>query len=188
MALDVGLFHFINRGTANPLFDGIMPFVTRGDVVQGVLLLAGGAVLVFAYRSRDPQRVRRAWRAVLLAVAAVVICELLTGHVIRPWIARPRPPRALGPEEVRLLVGLGGSYSFPSAHAHNTAAVAVVLAGYDRRLTWPAVGYAALVAYSRVYVGVHFPLDVLAGSLLGGVVGYALQRRFLREPELCVTG
>ncbi len=76
-------------------------------------------------------------------------------------------------ENVRLLVGRKSGYGFPSNHAANMAALAFSLGMFfPRRLPWLA-GAAALVAYSRVYVGVHYPLDVASGFMLGIIIGVA---------------
>ncbi len=89
---------------------------------------------------------------------------------------RPRPCQneALK-EEVRLLVPCGSGYSFTSNHATNHFALAVFFAGtlgvFFKRWRWLLFLWAALVAYAQVYVGVHYPLDVAAGALLGMTIG-----------------
>ena len=66
--------------------------------------------------------------------------------------------------------------SFPSGHAMTAFATAVVVGALHPRLRWPALGLAALVALSRVYLGVHFALDVLAGAALGTAIGLVVVR------------
>ncbi|MBN2565943.1 MAG: phosphatase PAP2 family protein, partial [Candidatus Eisenbacteria bacterium] len=78
---------------------------------------------------------------------------------------------ALSAEECRLLVGASSAKSFPSAHASNSFAMATVASWGYRRLAVLFYIVAALVAYSRIYVGLHYPLDSLAGALLGVLVG-----------------
>ncbi|HKJ87416.1 MAG TPA: phosphatase PAP2 family protein, partial [Gammaproteobacteria bacterium] len=109
---------------------------------------------------------------------------LLSG-VVKDLVARPRPCDAL--EGVRMLVGCGGAFSFPSAHASNIFAAMVPLAVRVKR-AWPAfIALAFTVAYSRVYVGAHYPSDVLAGTVLGTAVAVGfllLEKRYggpLRE-------
>ena len=79
----------------------------------------------------------------------------------------PRPCNALS--DVRLLVGCTKSFSFPSGHATNAFAVATYLS-YNYRRYFPCFFFmAVIIAYSRIYVGVHYPLDVASGALVGGI-------------------
>ncbi len=174
MAWDEGLLRLINQTTANRFCDAVMPWLTRGDVVRYTLAGVGVGLLVHAVWRGDRPQLQRAGLTVLLSLLAVALCETLGSHLIRPWVARPRPPRCL--PDVRLLVSLGPSFSFPSAHAANTAAVGTVVGRAYPRLAVPLLGFAAVIAYSRVYVGVHHPFDVVAGAALGVLVGALLSR------------
>lgn len=168
MGLDTLLFRLVNALSANPLFDALMPFLTQGERNAAVLVaLALGA----AWAGR---REGRGWRLVLVAGAAFGLGELLGSNLLKPLVARPRPPVVL--DGVRLLVGVGPSASFPSAHAVSSAAVASAIAW--ARPGWApwVLSYAAVIAYSRVYVGVHYPGDVLGGALLGMALAWALWR------------
>lgn len=131
------------------------------------------------------------WRGrlfVLGMVLAVALTDILCAQVLKPLIARVRPCVAL--EGVRLLAGIKTSWSMPSNHAANTAAAATIVGFCYRRWLWLAVPIAALVAYSRVYVGVHYPLDVLLGAVIGvSVAAFVMiaidavtKRRNLKKP------
>jgi undecaprenyl-diphosphatase len=76
--------------------------------------------------------------------------------------------------DIRLLVGCGGGYSFPSSHAVNNFGVATLLALYYRRAAPWVFGWAVLVALSRPAVGVHYPSDAAAGAAVGLALGYLL--------------
>ena len=84
--------------------------------------------------------------------------------VLKPLVDRSRPPEAIGLEAVG---SVPGSASFPSGHAMSAFAVAAAIAVLSPRLRWPVLGVAAVIAFSRVYLGVHFWLDVLVGAVLG---------------------
>lgn len=172
--MDLLLFRLVNQASANPLYDAIFPFLTRGRVVMSVIV--GGLLLVlgWALARREPEHIRRALLAMLVVGVAVALSELLGSQLLKPLVGRPRPPLHYGLEQVRLLVPLGPSLSFPSAHAANTAAFAVGLSRAFPALTRPSFAFAAAIAYSRVYVGVHHVSDVLAGALLGGVLAAGL--------------
>jgi undecaprenyl-diphosphatase len=72
---------------------------------------------------------------------------------------------------VYLLVSCGSGFSFPSSHAVNNFAGALVLAFFIPHIKWWFFGYAAIVAFSRVYIGVHYPSDVIGGSIIGLLIG-----------------
>jgi undecaprenyl-diphosphatase len=110
---------------------------------------------------------RRPWFLVAL-VTAVLSADLLS-LALRQWIGRERPPLVY--PEPRPLVRLPDTGAFPSGHASAAFAGATVLAWSSRRLALPSYLLAAAIAWSRVYLGVHWPLDVLGGALLGTLVG-----------------
>lgn len=106
------------------------------------------------------------------AVAAAVFMANLASVALKEVVDRPRPPLRL--PQIEPLVGTPESASFPSGHAAISFAAAVVLCAALPRL-WPVfLGLAAAVAFSRPYVGVHYPSDVVAGAVLGALVATAL--------------
>ena len=125
---------------------------------------------------------RRGWW-VLLAVAVVILCtDQLSAHVCKPLFHRLRP--CFNPELeglVHLPKGLpGGQYGFVSSHAANTFGVAAFLTaalrkGY-RSVGWWLYAWALVSSYSRIYIGVHYPGDILAGAVLGVLVGLIIWR------------
>ena len=104
--------------------------------------------------------------------AAILIAESLSGG-LKEWIERDRP--AVADPEPETLVELPVTYSFPSGHATVSFACATVLALAVPRLAWPLFALATLISFSRVYVGVHYPFDVLAGAVLGVAIAIALR-------------
>jgi undecaprenyl-diphosphatase len=128
---------------------------------------------------------RRPWFFVALVTATLAADGL--SLLLRQWIGRDRPPLVYA--EPRPLVGLPHSGAFPSGHAATAFAAATVIAWASRRLAIPVYVLATLVAWSRVYVGVHWPLDVIGGAVLGTLVAIALlrlleaPRRSLRAPQ-----
>jgi undecaprenyl-diphosphatase len=104
--------------------------------------------------------------------AAILLAESCSAALKR-WFERARPPVADPLPES--LVETPATYSFPSGHATVSFACATVLALAVPRLAVPLYALAVLISFSRVYVGVHFPLDVLAGAVLGIAIAIALR-------------
>ena len=122
---------------------------------------------------------RRPWLVARVAVT-ILIAEMVSG-LLKPWVGRDRPP--LADPEPETLVRLPSTYSFPSGHSTVAFACATVLALAVPRLAVPLYLLATVIAFSRVYVGVHYPLDVVAGAALGVGIAFAVRAagRFLRR-------
>jgi membrane-associated phospholipid phosphatase len=131
-----------------------------------------GAVLALIWR--------RPWLLVLLLAADFVADGL--SLALRQAIGRDRPPLVY--PEPKALVAVPHTGAFPSGHASSAFACATVLAWASPRLRAPALVLAAAIAWSRVYVGVHWPLDVLGGAVLGVLVATALLKLVANPPRL----
>jgi len=159
LAADAALRAWLTT-THTPWLDAIM--WTAGMAGQaGFVWVIIAAVAV----RRRPNLAPQLWQLVL----AIVLCSVLVDYVIKPAIARARPFDAI--EAVRVVGYRPVTYSFPSGHAASACAGAfVVTLMLPRARAW-LWGLAALIACSRVYIGVHYPLDILCGALVGLAVG-----------------
>ena len=113
---------------------------------------------------------------VLFFIFSIVVSDLASSRLIKYHVKRLRPCHTEHvAERLDMLVSCGGKYSFTSSHACNHFAMAAfiffTLGVLFRRIRWPVMGWAALIAFAQVYVGVHYPLDVIAGGLLGTMIG-----------------
>ncbi|MGN0224191.1 MAG: phosphatase PAP2 family protein [Muribaculaceae bacterium] len=126
---------------------------------------------------------RYSWKAALLFLVAIAltitITDQLCASIIRPLFERMRPANPDEPlsQVIHVVNGYrGGPYGFPSCHAANSFALATFLALMRRRWLFGAVVFlwAALNAYSRLYLGVHFAGDLIVGAIIGSIVGFGL--------------
>lgn len=154
--MDTYFFLLINHGLQNSFFDIAMPFLTH----KGYLLFIA---IISPLFFKD-------WRKgiliFILGAAGYIIADN-SGDILKDIFARLRPCRTL--QDVRLLVNCPKSFSFPSGHASTSFAMASIIGHLFRRAAVPAFLLAALVAFSRIYVGVHYPADVIGGAVWGGV-------------------
>jgi undecaprenyl-diphosphatase len=129
---------------------------------------------------------RRAIIPVLQIAAASGLTDAFGARIVKPLIGRMRPCFALPHEQVRLLVEVSNVGSMPSLHSANAFAVATVVTLTVPRLGFVTFPLAALIALSRVGVGVHWPTDVVAGAVFGVSIGalivFASRRLLLRVP------
>lgn len=167
-AVDVWGFLAINRAGQNPLFDLLMPVLS--DKRAALLPGAVAALALLTWRGR------RAAAVLLVAGLAVGLSDGGT-TLLKELFQRVRPCHVL--PDVHLLVGCGRSLSLPSNHAANMFALAAVawMTLIPGRTVLTAL--AAAVAYSRVYLGVHYPGDVIVGAAWGGLVGWVVSVGYL---------
>ena len=160
-SIDTALFRFANQSLVNPVFDWLMRKLA-GDPRFIPVLLGVAALLLW-------KGGRRGRVFVILLALTIILGDTLVCNTIKNAVGRLRPCAALA--DTRLLVGFGLAGSMPSSHAANWFAAAMVAFIFYRRSWRVMVPAAALVGFSRIYDGVHYPSDVLAGAILGG--GYA---------------
>lgn len=172
MNFDIEVFRFINTGMTSPLLDSVMTFVTDKMNFFGAVIVAAALIWILGKRQD---------RIGLVVLVLLVISSDLVANALKHYFTRLRPCHVL--EGARILVGCGKAFSMPSSHAVNIFAAMVFLTARYRKL-WPVfLSIAVIVAYSRVYVGAHYPTDVLAGAALGTVMAlvfYSGERGYLR--------
>jgi membrane-associated phospholipid phosphatase len=129
--------------------------------VKAPLIVAAGGLADIRARRRNPA-------AAVCAGSSALIAAALAG-VVKELVDRVRP--ALADPTLGALVATPTSPSFPSGHTTTAFAAAVAVGVLHPRLRWPLVALAALVGLSRIYLGVHYTFDVLAGAALGTAIG-----------------
>ena len=156
--LDSAIFGYVNQTLANPFFDLLFPLITE----EKNWIVPLFVFYFFLFRIDW----KRALLALTITVIGLVVTDVISAQFLKPLFGRIRPSHEMS-DVVRLLVGKGGKMSFPSNHAANSMAFAFITAHFYPRAKGLLYLIAGLVAFSRVYVGVHYPGDVLGGVLFG---------------------
>ena len=166
LEMDGQLLLWIRETFGNPVLDRIMIFISS-LANKGMLWIGIGVVLLLL--GVNGRKWSERGLLVLLSLALnAVVCNLW----LKPMVARTRPYDLLGYE---ILVRRLGDYSFPSGHTSASFAAATALYAIDRRWGTAAYILAVLIGFSRLYLGVHFPTDVLAGAVIGILAAKAAQ-------------
>ncbi len=172
----------INSDWSNPLFDAIFPVYRHSDVwIPLYFFLFMFMILNFGWRSIF-------W--MLFVGVTAGICDQISSGLIKDWIGRVRPcgdPSLVG--HIHLLLNrCPGSGSFTSSHATNHFGLAMFIYLTMKDVFGKAgklfFVWAATICYGQVYVGVHYPLDVIGGGILGCGIGYAMALVFRSQPVL----
>ncbi len=183
--IDTSLFLYLN-GLNHPWVDPIMVFIT-GKFSWIPLYAALLAVFIWKYK----------WQTVMILLVIAILIALsdqLSVKAFKFVFERPRPCHEpdLMPY-IHLPAGkCGGAYGFVSSHAANSFALAgfvyLLFRSWFRSVGYFTFGWATLVSYSRIYVGVHYPGDIVAGALLGLIVALVVYFVFrLADQNLCKT-
>ncbi len=162
------LFHLINSVWTNPVLDLCMTFLSLINDYGLVWLMLLAVLAALGGRTGR-------WAALVGLVA--LVAGLISSEVLKNLVMQPRP--FLSISDVRLLISPPSSYSFPSVNVAYAFAASSGASLAARRLLgrvplwgWGFLALAAAISYSRIYVGVHYPGDVLGGALLGLFVGW----------------
>ena len=161
--LDKALMIFLNKNISNFLFDVIMPIITSKDFLTAISLILIFYLVVFCGK--------KGRIAILVLIFAAGASDAICAQIIKPWIGRIRPSHEFI-EFINLLVSKGGKWSFPSNHAANSFAFATVLSYFFSKHKLYLFLLATSIAFSRVYVGVHYPFDILFGAIFGYAISW----------------
>ena len=167
-SIDLILLDLIN-GTGRPFLDPIMIFLS-GKFVWIPLYL----YLIFLLYA---QYGKRFWIPLLFILISLTLSDQFTSSFMKPYFQRLRPclDQSLT-IVVEVVKGCGGKYGFASSHAANTMGLAIfylmLLKKKKKILAYAIFTWALMVGYSRAYLGVHYPGDVMVGFLVGGFFGY----------------
>ena len=160
------LFYFINNSLNDPFLNFLMPAITNfgSFIAMGII-----CVLLYIFGGENTRKVA------LMGLAALLLANVAV-YLLKIIVAEPRPFAVL--PNVIQLVSESEAYGFPSGHSASSFAVMMVIGlkyrlhikGKSYRLLYPLLAFASLIAFSRVYIGVHYPLDVIFGAYCGNII------------------
>ncbi|NTW53321.1 MAG: phosphatase PAP2 family protein [Chlorobaculum sp.] len=161
---DAWLFQLLNHNLAHPALDDLMLFLTSPKHSAHIFALLALFIAV--------RKGKEALYLIPLFLLAIGLSDFTASGIMKPLFHRIRPCFAL--EGVRLLVDQSRSWSFASSHAANSTVIATLVwlffwrgEAVDKAFTAVVIVYAAMVSFSRIYVGVHYPSDVIGGMVIG---------------------
>lgn len=175
-------FLAINQGFSNIVFDWLMPIMRNKYTWTPIYLF----IIIFSIRHFK----LRGAAMILCLLITVGLSDFISASVVKPMFKRVRPCNELSlQEEITTRIRCGSGYSMPSTHASNHFAIAVFLVLVFKR-SWRYIRYwaytwASLICLAQIYVGVHYPFDILCGALLGSIIGYMMAKLFIRwQPRI----
>jgi len=168
MNLDYFIFQQINQFAGRwPIIDAIAIFIATK--LEYLLLACLVFYFIKDYRKYTP--------IIIKAIGAAIVSRFVIVEVVRQLYYRPRPFLV---HNVNLLVRYGNEPSFPSGHASFYFAIATVVYMYNKKTGIAFFAASFFIVLARVFVGIHWPSDILAGAIIGIIVGY-LAARLNRE-------
>ncbi|WP_044171235.1 phosphatase PAP2 family protein [Flectobacillus major] len=163
--LDTQAFLLLN-GLHSPWLDTLMALITNKFTWIPLYVLIIASMIKTHKKEAVPMLV--------MILVCILFSDQICSSILKPWVARLRPCHQPSLDGlVHLVGGCGGQYGFCSSHAANSFTLAAslwYLFGQQHRWVALFFPWAIIVSYSRIYVGVHYPLDILAGALVGLVV------------------
>lgn len=158
-AFDWDVLYWIQEYMKNAFNDFLMPKLTMLGEVGAVWIIIC-LILLFTKKYR---------RGGIMLAVGLLLGVLIGNAVLKNLVARPRP--CWLDENIQMLIAIPKDYSFPSGHTLSSVIAATILTKVNKKFAWFAVPLAAVIAFTRLYLFVHFPTDIIAGLVLGIIIG-----------------
>ena len=164
-SVDMNLIIWIHQYSSNNLFDILMPFITNKNNWTVAIM---GLISILGFFSGKQGKL-----ALAILIISLSFTDAICAQILKPFFERIRPSH-LNIEEINLLISKGGKWSMPSNHAANMFSLAMVLSYFYKKYKPLLLLLAIFISFSRVYVGVHFPGDVIVGGCIGFFISSSL--------------
>lgn len=172
-SIDLEIFNFINQTISNPIFDKFFPFITsiKNWIIAYIILW-----FILFFKGGKKGKI-----AAITVIFLIITSDQISSNLLKNFFDRIRPCNAL--DNVNLLISKTKSFSFPSSHAVNNFAVATFFYKLYPKFKWILFTIAALMAFSRPYVGVHYPSDIFFGAIIGIFIGliFSILVKFIEQ-------
>ena len=171
-SVDDLMLMFIQNNMHNGFLDWIMPiFTSLGNL--GLIWFVIAVILLFYkdYRKYG-----------LMIIASLILCGLIGNVVLKNLVGRLRPCDVN--TSIKLLIARPTDFSFPSGHTMSSFAPAVLLMFMNKKIGAVALVLASIIAFSRLYLYVHYPSDVIAGALIGSILALVLAEAFIHKEDM----
>jgi undecaprenyl-diphosphatase len=181
IAWDKALFIHIHNGLASPYLDTFMLFIREAKTWIPLYLL-------FAFLAIKKYKLNGLY-FILLTAVVVILGDRFSAGFMKPFFERLRPchnPEFLAEGFIRNLLNCGGLYGFISSHATNHFGLAVLFTWFFKQIqshsftNWVFYLWAGLISFAQVYVGKHYPADVLVGAIFGILIGFLILKIYIR--------
>ena len=156
--IDNNFLFWVHLNLSNVVLDISMPFITDEKNWRFPI-----ALLIFTLGFKSGKKGKL---CLVILIISLGLTDAISAHILKPFFERIRPSH-LNLDGINLLVSKGGKWSMPSNHAANIFSLATVLSYFYISFKPSLYLLAIIIAFSRVYVGVHFPGDVIVGGLIG---------------------
>ncbi|MEK7819215.1 MAG: phosphatase PAP2 family protein [Bacteroidota bacterium] len=159
------IFYFLNNDLSLPFLDNFFVTLTELNKIKFIQISLICLLLFIFTAGKKKSKI-----TTLFLILTLIITDQVSSQFLKHFFERVRP--CFETENIRLLVPCGGGFSFPSSHATNAFAFVTLFSKFYKNYKTHYLVFGFLIAYSRIYVGVHYPLDILAGAIVGFVISY----------------
>lgn len=180
--IDEQIFFFFNRAIHSELLNPVFIFFSS-KYASLLFLIFPIIMLIKGYRDKNKDLIRQIYILLIVTGISIALSDMISSRVFKPLFKRPRPCQTIPdiwfwkkkPDIWVLSDGiksLKGSYSFVSSHASNAMGVGILWSFFFKKWSWLFISIAILVGVSRMYLGVHYPSDIVGGFSLGILIAF----------------